>query len=140
MLQRLHEEVARAKRHGDTLSVVLGETLSDARTPPEVSAQLTAWTALQIANAKRLGDVAGQYGLGCFMLLLPQTSNEGALHCCRRIRSLLERPTKASPAPVRVVFGVASLCADICGGQALLCRAEERLELAKLGLAGIVGS
>jgi hypothetical protein len=51
MLQRLEEEVALSKRHGDALTVVLGEVFpAHAATPSEVCEQLASWTATQVAD------------------------------------------------------------------------------------------
>ena len=50
-------------------------------------------------RSKRRCDVAGQYGPQGFMLLLPQTPPEGAVHFCRRLQGLLDDvpPTDVFP-------------------------------------------
>jgi diguanylate cyclase (GGDEF)-like protein len=141
MLERLEEEVERSRRHSETLSVVLGEISHEegAELSPEVSGQLAAWTVSRVTDGKRRCDVAGQYGPNGFLLLLPKTVGAGAIHCCQRIQSRLEATTEALPA-VRAFFGVASLSAETGEARALLCRAEERLERAKIGPCRIVNS
>jgi diguanylate cyclase (GGDEF)-like protein len=132
MLERLEEEVARSNRHGESLTVVLGEIHPEqgAALPEESSRQLATWTVEQVTEGKRRCDVAGQYGPNGFMLLLPNTAADGAVHCCRRIQVRLEQPTGPLPR-LHAAFGVVSLSADITTVKGLLSRAEERLEKAK---------
>lgn len=127
MLERLEEEVHRTQRYGGPLSVVLGEVDS----PPAVrgirgeDGQVAAWIVDRISRVKRRCDVAGQYGMQGFMLILPQTDENGATGCCRRLRTLLDE----SP---NVHFGSASLSSETCSVKGLLSRAEAQLECDKL--------
>jgi GGDEF domain-containing protein len=126
MLQRLDEEVARARRHGGPLTVVLGEVHAGA------AGREAALAAERVGRAKRRCDVAGQYGLHGFMLLLPRGSEAEALGCCRRLRALLEQPPPGGPAPpAHACFGVAAFSPAAATAQGLLSRAEERLEEAR---------
>ncbi len=142
MLERLEEEVTRAQRYGGPLAVVLGEIEgpSSDRAAEEDAATEAAWTAEQVSRVKRRSDVAGQYGLQGFMMLLPQTNEAGAVGCCRRLRPLLERPDQAAGPFGRrhVSFGIACFGPDTASVQSLLRRAEERLERIKLGTADAV--
>jgi diguanylate cyclase (GGDEF)-like protein len=131
MLERLEEEVARSKRHGETLTVVLGEVRADGSVSGEGGNEVASWTVAQVTEGKRRCDVAGQYGPHGFMLLLPNTSDAGALHCCRRIRVRLEKRASDALPPVQASFGVVSLSAEVTTAKGLLSRAEERLERAK---------
>lgn len=136
LLERLEEEVARSKRHGDALTVILGEVQPEGsdRLPPEESQQLATWTATQVTKSKRRCDVAGQYGLNGFLLVLPHTTEQGAVHCCQRIRIRLEQPeatTTASLSPLHACFGMASISTEVSTIKGLLSRAEESLERAK---------
>jgi diguanylate cyclase (GGDEF)-like protein len=131
MLQRLEEEVARARRHGGPLAVVLGEV----QPGEDVEAALAAE---RVGRAKRRSDVAGRYGLHGFMVLLPRGTEAEALGCCRRLRALLERPAEGGPAPpLRSWFGVAEFSPAAATAQALLSRAEERLEKARQAPGGV---
>ncbi len=136
MLERLEEEVIRAQRYGGPLSVILGEVEDPppARIP-EAEGWSATWTVDQISRVKRRSDVAGQYGLQGFMMLLPQTDATGAAGCCRRLRTILEHPveTPALSGPRRVWFGIACFSPDTHSVKSLLSRAEERLERGKLG-------
>jgi diguanylate cyclase (GGDEF)-like protein len=132
MLERLDEEVARSKRHGDSLTVVLGEIQPEesAYASVESSHQLASWTVEKVTEGKRRCDVAGQYGPSGFILLLPKTPSEGAAHCCRRIKVRLEQPSQTLPR-LHTSFGVVSLSREITTVKGLLRRAEEKLERAK---------
>lgn len=132
MLERLDEEVSRSRRHQSPLSVILGEMQPTEGEPldPEQIRQLGDWVARKISESKRRCDVAGQYGLGGFMLLLPHSTAEQAAGACRRLRHLLEHQPHEIVAPLHVRFGTASVPSDEASVQTLLRRAEERLESA----------
>lgn len=136
MVERLHEEVLRSQRYGDALSVVVGE-LDDGPGQPLNAlepGELIAWTARQLGRHKRRSDVAGQYGPQGFLLLLTQTNELGAGHCCRRLHPLLEStddlPEGARSAP-RIRFGLSSFTCTSTTVPSLLARAEESLEQAR---------
>lgn len=137
MLERLGEEVARARRHGNALTVALGEVQAaaapDSGIPPT---ELVEWTADQITRGKRRSDVAGQYGLQGFMLLMTHTSVEGGLRCCRRLQRQLEEamPQDSLSGSVQVCFGLCGFSCQTATPQRLLRCAEEHLEAAKMGL------
>jgi len=132
VLERLEEEVTRSRRYAAPLSVVLGELDGG---PPQLPdgpdhGELTGWVARQISRTKRRYDVAGQYGPNGFLLLLPQTTDEGASSYCRRLLPLLERaeemPEGVETLP-RIRFAAASLSPATATAQSLLSRAEQRL-------------
>ena len=133
MLERLDEEVARTQRDGGPLSVVLGEVHETAADPwdAEQASQLHEWTALQIGKSKRRCDVAGQYGLDGFMLVLPRATPEQAKGACRRLRNVLAHPPEGLPR-VHVTFGHAGIPGDRPNISGLLSRAEQRLEDSRL--------
>ncbi len=130
MLDRLDEEVARSQRYGVPLSVVIGEMRLEPgeRLAPEHANRLARWLAECIGKGKRRSDVAGQYGLNGFMLLLPQSSAEQAQEACKRMRSLLADPPHDDLPRVHACFGMASSPAEVATAPGLLRRAEERLE------------
>ena len=139
MLERLEEEVMRTQRYGGPLAVVLGEVDASATTRKargEVG-QAATWIVDQISRVKCRSDVAGQYGLQGFMLLLPQTDETGAAGCCQRLRTLLEQPADSlSPfGPLHVHFGIACFSSAARSVKSLLSRAEEQLERGKLAVS-----
>jgi diguanylate cyclase (GGDEF)-like protein len=138
MLERLEEEVIRAQRYGGPLSVILGEVedLPLVRTLAAKGGEAATWTVDRISRVKRRSDVAGQYGLQGFMMLLPQTDESGAFGCCRRLRTILEQPgeTPDPSGPLHVWFGIACFSTDTPSVKSLLSRAEEGLERGKIGV------
>jgi diguanylate cyclase (GGDEF)-like protein len=141
MMERLEEEVARSDRYGTPLTVVLGEVEVASDTAQARDAQaLATWTAECISRAKRRQDVAGQYGPHGFMLVLGHTSEAGAVMCCRRLQNVLQHDPATEiglRGPMRAHFGVAGYSETATTGQALLTRAEERLEQARMGNAAL---
>ncbi len=137
MMERLYEEVTRSQRHGDSLTLVLGEMIASPSQPIDTldPAQLSNWTAAQVGRHKRRCDVGGQYGgPHGFMLLLPHTTDRGGINCCLRLRPLLENPPElpaGAQEPLQVRFGLASFSPEISSVKKLLGQAEERLERAR---------
>ncbi len=129
MLERLDEEVARTQRDGSPLSVILGEVHPDRTTSldPDQVSRLQEWASQQIGKNKRRCDVAGQYGLDGFMLVLPRATPEQAKGACRRLRSVLAHPPQGLP-EFHVTFGHAGVPEDRPNIAGLLSRAEQRLE------------
>jgi GGDEF domain-containing protein len=124
MLDRLHEEVAHAERHGNPLAVLLAEArLSRGDGPASL-----AWVAERVLRAKRRGEVVGQYGPHGFMMLLSATA-PGVTGCCRRLQGILEQPPPLAGElsdPLHFSFGEAVFTAGDTP-LSLLCRAERGL-------------
>jgi GGDEF domain-containing protein len=133
MMERLQEEIARAARHGNAFTVVLGEL----RLRPDGPFQSVSWAQLSTLAAERIGrvkrrsDPIGQYGPHGFMLLLANTSEQKAVAFCRRIEQELSH--ESSLAELVTAFGVAGFAAGTPTSQSLLGRAEEQLEQARRG-------
>jgi GGDEF domain-containing protein len=134
VLERLQEEVARSGRHGTPLTVALGEVQSD---DADAGADLADWAPRRLLAVKRRCDVAGQYGLRGFLLLLVHTPRDRGFVCCRRLQQALEQtpPREGPPAPVRACFGLASVTGPQATLQELLATAERRLDVARRGTA-----
>jgi diguanylate cyclase (GGDEF)-like protein len=132
VLERLQEEVARSGRHGSPLSVAIGEVHTSGEDPAGPDAG--QWLPRRLNRVKRRCDVAGQYGLQGFMLLMIHTPPHGAVSCCRRLQRALEEPALPPAGPrglVRACFGLASYSDQAATPQALLRAAEDHLEMAK---------
>ena len=137
MLERLEEEVIRTQRYGGPLTVVLGEVDTPAiRRVRGEEGQAATWIVDQISRVKRRCDVAGQYGMQGFMLILPQTDERGAAGCCRRLRTLIEKPASDLHPyeSLDVHFGIASYSPEVRSVKSLLSRAEEQLERRKVAV------
>lgn len=141
MLVRLEEEVIRSQRYGGPLTVVLGEvdTRPARRNIRGEDGQAATWIVDQISRIKRRCDVAGQYGMQGFMLLLPQTDERGAMGCCRRLRTHIEKPADHLHPfdSMSVHFGIACYSPEACSVKSLLSRAEEQLERRRLAVTEI---
>jgi diguanylate cyclase (GGDEF)-like protein len=141
VMERLHEEVARAERLGVPMAVVLSEVQGPhgKRFSLDEERERVEWVAERVSHAKRRSDVAGHYGPHGFLLLLPGATDRGAVDCCRRLRSLFEQPAETDLlSPLHLCFGVASFSPATATVKSLLRRAEERLEQAKSVSEGIV--
>jgi PleD family two-component response regulator len=141
VLMRLHEEVVRTDRHGGPLTIAVGEVQAPAGELEQAAVDLTDWMTERIAHTKRRCDVAGQYGLQGFLLLMVHTPKVGGVACCHRLRKALEEAVSGGEeprSPVRACFGVASLSEEVASSQALLSVAEQQLEAAKTGAADAV--
>ncbi len=135
-LERLEEEVARAHRHGDPLTVAVGQTVAVGELHADDAFSQdnpVRWLPDVICRAKRRCDVVGQYGMGGFLLLLVKTPKSGGLICCRRLQRILHAEAEKRSGPMRACFGVAATSADRLSAQVLLCRADQNLETAKTG-------
>jgi hypothetical protein len=129
-LERLQEEVLRCDRHGDPLTLILGEwSIAPTSTVVEIERRLRAWTVERVLANKRRTDVAGQYGLRGFMLVLPHTAPEGAEEYCRRLRIELEQTPADLPPPWRLhtSLGIAGYSSIHRTPKSLLRLAEEQL-------------
>ena len=98
VLERLLEEVARSGRHGNELTLAIGE-VQPAEVDQRQTADLAEWTTAAVSKAKRRCDIAGHYGTQEFMLLMVHTDAPGGMKCCRRLQKTLESAAAARAAP-----------------------------------------
>jgi diguanylate cyclase (GGDEF)-like protein len=138
VLMRLQEEIARSDRHGVPLTVAVGEVQAPAGEPEQTTVDLTDWMTDRVTSVKRRCDVAGQYGMQGFLLLMVNTPKQGGVTCCQRLRKALEDPGSAaggSHGPIRACFGIATLSGETPSSQSLLSSAELALDAAKASAA-----
>jgi two-component system cell cycle response regulator len=127
--------VARAHRSGSPLSIISVDLdwfkhVND-RHGHHVGDELLAAVGRTLKSSLRGGDVAARIGGEEFLLLLPDTSTDGALVTARRAHNLLAEIRVAGlELPVTASLGVATLTADIDCAQ-LLLRADIALYQAK---------
>jgi diguanylate cyclase (GGDEF)-like protein len=131
MLERLEEEVSRTQRYGGPLAVILGE-VDIPRSVRGEDGQAATWIVDQISRLKRRCDVAGQYGLQGFMLLLPQTDERGATGCFRRLRAHIDKHLSLDSMSVQ--FGISCYSSEARSAKSLLSRAEAQLERSKVAV------
>jgi diguanylate cyclase (GGDEF)-like protein len=138
ILERLQEEIARSSRHGTVFTLALGE-VEPGEADADDSDELMEWTTAAVSQAKRRCDVAGQYGMRGFMLLLVQTTQPGGVICCKRLQARLKDAAHESHGPRRIIrasFGLSSFTSELATSEIMLSQAESHLQAAKSGIQG----
>lgn len=146
LMERLAEEIARAKRCGTPLSLVFGDldhfkTYNDGMGHPKGDECLVAVARILSGESGedvhgRASDIVARYGGEEFVLLLPETDRSGARIKAERLRSAVEKHNfqGAETLPsgrLTISFGVASFPADAATADELVSRADEALFSAK---------
>jgi len=135
---RLHEEFARAARHGLPLSLLLLDVdelkaLNDFHGHRDGDAAL-CHVATAIRGGLRASDIAARWGGDEFVLLAPNTRADEAISLAERVRSLVATaPAQAGLAAVTISMGVATLTPELPfhTPEALLRAADTALYMAK---------
>lgn len=134
---RLGKEMARSKRHGDPLSIVLGDLdhfkgVNDSF-GHEVGDRLLHEVSRILQETLREEDLAVRWGGEEFLLMLPATNLDSAFEVAERIRSRIADgpiPCDGQNVPVTISFGVAQLARDESIHQ-LIRRADDAMYRAK---------
>ncbi|MEZ5557379.1 MAG: diguanylate cyclase [Pseudomonadales bacterium] len=138
-MQRLAEEVQRAERSDGCLSVLLFDLdyfkrVND-RHGHDVGDQVLQQVARAACEVKRMSDVAARIGGEEFALLLPETSQSGAMHVAQRLRAAIEAADTPDPEgrPITVTasIGVATLSCPSSNPLRILKLADSALYRAK---------
>ena len=135
--ETLRLEVARARRVGTPLSLVLGDLdhlkrVNDTYGHPAGDAAIRH-AADAFKRGRRETDLAARLGGEEFALLLPSTDREGAARAAERIRADLSESLVPVVGTVTVSLGVATLPDDAGTDDDLVRVADERLYAAKAG-------
>ncbi len=138
LLDFLERELARCRRHGRPLSLVLLDLDHFKRVNDErghlAGDEVLRGLARLVAPLARREDCFARYGGEEFALVLPETELEGARLLAERIRRNVEElELRHDGRPLRVTIsgGVAELRPGMDGPDALLAEADERLYRAK---------
>jgi GGDEF domain-containing protein len=94
-------------------------------------ALLSGWISDHVHRLKRRCDILGHYGPNGFLLLLPHTSESGAVTFCQRLRFSMDQTPPRPPMPAVALLGVSSCADGRATPKSLLRRAEERLDEAR---------
>lgn len=138
LLDRVSQELRRAARYRDSLSVILLDIdhfkhINDERGHASGDAVLASVARL-LATAVRNCDIIARWGGEEFVIALPSTSINGARDLAERLRKTLENEvildTDGDRVPVTASFGVAALAKDDSMEQ-LVDRADRAMYTAK---------
>lgn len=135
--ERLHEELARARRYGSPLSIIMIDAdhfkaIND-RYGHAVGDKVLVALASTLQEWVRDSDFLARYGGEEFMILLPQTGCDGAVTMAERMRNAL-KALRVAPleSGLTASFGVTELAPDD-NADRLLKRVDEALYRAKQG-------
>jgi diguanylate cyclase (GGDEF)-like protein/PAS domain S-box-containing protein len=114
LMERLEHEVARARRYGSELSILLGDMdhfkeINDTY-GHEAGDEVLRLISGALAKTLRETDVSGRYGGDEFMVIVPETSMHGAEHFAERIRMAIENADLvfcAQPVTLSMSMGIA---------------------------------
>ncbi len=138
--ERIQQELARARRTGLPLSVVLIDLdrfkLFNDRYGHAVGDEALRVFANVLRHAVRASDVVGRYGGEEFVLMMPETPNEIAAERIDVLRQAVARlgvsvPNQEMPVPVTMSAGVATWPADGDAADEIMYEADQRLLVAK---------
>jgi diguanylate cyclase (GGDEF)-like protein len=146
---RLGEEIARAARYGEQLSLIFCDidhfkAVNDRfghQSGDEVlrqTAQLLsgAMDELHILSRLRKSDVIARYGGEEFVIILPETGREGAAVAAEKLRRVVEEhPYRVDGEALRLTmsFGVAELTPGDNGAEKIIRNADSAMYQAKQG-------
>ncbi len=134
-LERLRQEIKRARRYGQSLGVVMCDIdhfkeVNDTWGHPAGDAIIVAVAQTLMAGLRTGVDVAGRYGGEEFLLLMPETDAEGTAVAAERLRAAieaLETPIGGGRTLKKTMsFGVTELGPDD-DGESVVKRADEAL-------------
>jgi diguanylate cyclase (GGDEF)-like protein len=138
LVAELEREWSRVLRSGEPLSCVLLDVdffkrVNDTHGHAAGDLVLQALAGL-LRKTCRLGDFPGRYGGEEFLIILPETTEEGAVTWADRLRqTIADTPIAIGSETVHVTvsFGVAERTPEVASGEQLVDRADQALRLAK---------
>ncbi len=138
--ERLYEELARAKRYEQPLSLILCDLDNFGQINSRLGYQIGDETLRRLATAvfmpssqlpNRRSDIAARFGGELFALVLPETAKAGATIKAERIRELVVALPAAEDIQLSVSVGIASFPDDASEPDALLRATKTALRVAK---------
>ena len=133
--ERLAVEIARARRSASSLALVVGDLdhfkrLNDHRGHQAGDAVLTRVGAI-LRSSVRIVDAVARLGGEEFVLLLPDTDEDGARVLAERIRNHVENAFRDESPAITISFGVAVFSDETDTPDRLLAAADAALYTAK---------
>jgi len=138
--ERLREELARSRRYNKPLSLLYCDIDDFARVNSELGYHTgdavlrrlaEVLTASDSSGRLRESDVAARYGGEEIVILLPETSKEGAAIKAERLRAAVEQAVFPGERQIRISIGLAGFPDDAGTSGDLVRSAERALEIAK---------
>ncbi|MBA3396206.1 MAG: EAL domain-containing protein [Deltaproteobacteria bacterium] len=143
--ERLREEVARALRYGQPMSILIADIDGFATVNYDLGYQIGDDILRRLAGVLqeddtpiRTSDVVARYSGEEFVLLLPETGKSGALTKAARLRDAVAAAEMPGGRKMSISIGVACLPEDAADPEGLLTAAEAALRGAKRGGPGRV--
>ncbi|MBS1121296.1 MAG: diguanylate phosphodiesterase [Deltaproteobacteria bacterium] len=145
--ERLREEVARALRYGQPMSLLIADIDGFASINHDLGYQMGDEILRHIAvvlqeddspDRARLSDIVARYSGEEFVLLLPETPKAGALVKAGRLRDAIANAEMPGGRKMSMSIGIASLPEDAADPEGLLTAAEAAVRGAKRGGPGRV--
>ena len=145
--ERLREEVARALRYSQPMSLLIADIDGFATVNFDLGYQAgdeilrrvaTLLQEAESADRVRSSDIVARYSGEEFVLLLPETSKTGALTKAARLRDAIAAAEMPGGRKLSMSFGVACLPEDAADPEGLLTAAEAAVRGAKRGGPGRV--
>ena len=138
-MERLESEVSRARRHGNTLSVIMTDIDHFKRvndTYGHAAGDIVICDTVTRMGARiRQSDLLGRLGGEEFAVLLPETDEQAAMALAEHLRKTVDaQPFQIAQdcaVPVSVSLGVARWTGDDKSAEDLLSRADHALYLSK---------
>jgi diguanylate cyclase (GGDEF)-like protein/PAS domain S-box-containing protein len=132
--EQLNAEVARARRYGGQLSLVLLDldhfkAVNDTYGHQAGDAVLTEFGS-RLSRQARAGELVARIGGEEFAWLMPQTGHDGAFHASERLRRLIESEPFPTVGKVTVSAGVCASAPEL-DGEDLVQLADRALYAAK---------
>ncbi|HYI36622.1 MAG TPA: diguanylate cyclase [Thermoleophilaceae bacterium] len=133
--ERFDQELARAARDAQPLSVLVGDLdgfklVNDRQGHPEGDAALRR-VAGELERWKRATDVAARVGGEEFALLLPATAHDEAEQVAERLRLGIREVFAGDEVPLSISFGIATFPVHAPDGPGVLRAADQALYSAK---------
>ena len=138
--ERLREELARSRRYNKPLSLLYCDIDDFARINAELGYPTgdavlrrlaDVLTAADSSGRLRESDVAARFGGEEIVILLPETSKEGAAIKAERLRVAVEQASFPGERAIRISIGLAGFPDDAGTSSDLVRSAERALEVAK---------
>ncbi len=138
ILKRLEEQILLVKRYGRPLSILMLDIDHFKKINDSWGHQqgdiILKQSCRVIQQSLRDSDLAGRYGGEEFLIILPETQLEDAIHAAERIRSRIEKlgPTLSPPIRFTVSGGIADF-RDNISAEEMIDQADKHLYRAKEG-------